>query len=585
MTTERPRIAGLADGHLEEFLRSGLSAETILKAKIYSASGPEASAILGYGVGPGWVVPYGGNGYARVKLDHAGPDGKRYRSPKGRGNHLYIPPMLDVFLLVDAEQPIYLTEGEKKCLRAAQDGLRCIALSGVWSWRQKGPDGKSVPIPDLELITWAGRIVYIVFDSDLVTKPDVQAAERELAKELTRRGATVFAIRLPAGPDGAKVGLDDYLLTHSVDALRQIEPITLGQPAPAEDAARSWTLHDAADAWDDAALPLWIIEPLLPERGVMWMAGTPHSGKSLLVLYVGLAIVSGQRQVFRQYAIAARPRILFVSREDGRDRLKRRRADILAAWGLSEKDLDRGRLQFLVREPINLLDPADVAELVRTCRAGGHTVLVLDTWTALAPGTDPDSPKEQAALARVVVELAAAIEGLVIVIDHARKNPPANVSLADTYGPQTKMQRAEHAVVLRRCEGEDDRVEVLIDSKDLDREVRFYLDRSPLGSATEKWSYAGSPTSLAEKARGVGAANRERVRLAAPLSPGWASREQIEAATGLASSAVRSHLRALVEGGSLDQAGKSKARRYQRVAVAADPPSRQHEHAEEEPPF
>jgi len=38
-------------------------------------------------------------------------------------------------------------------------------------------------------------------------------------------------------------------------------------------------------------------------------------------------------------------------------------------------------------------------------------VLVLDTWTALSPGSDPDSPKEQAALARVVVDLAEASAG------------------------------------------------------------------------------------------------------------------------------------------------------------------------------
>jgi len=90
-TSGKPAIAGLADGHLDDLLRSGLSTETILGSRIYSASSPEASALVGYGVGPAMVFPYSANGYARLKLDHAGPDGKRYRSPKGRGNHLYIP--------------------------------------------------------------------------------------------------------------------------------------------------------------------------------------------------------------------------------------------------------------------------------------------------------------------------------------------------------------------------------------------------------------------------------------------------------------------------------------------------------------
>jgi len=227
----KPAIAGLADGHLEDLLRSGLSTETILGSQIYSASRAEASALVGYGVGPAMVFPYSANGnsYARLKLDHAGPDGKRYRSPKGRGNHLYLPRPLDP---ADTKQILYITEGEKKCLRAVQDGLLCIALSGVWSWRQKGPDGQSVPIPDLDKIPWADRDVRIVFDSDLATKPDVQAAETAFAAHLAGRGATVSAIRLPAGPDGTKVGLDDYLCAHGVEAFRQLEPIDLlRQPA------------------------------------------------------------------------------------------------------------------------------------------------------------------------------------------------------------------------------------------------------------------------------------------------------------------------------------------------------------------
>jgi hypothetical protein len=171
------------------------------------------------------------NGYARVKLDKADAAGKRYRSPSGHPNRLYVPPILDRGRLDDISLPLWLTEGEKKALKACQEGLACMALPGVWSWKTRNADRKSVPIADLDVILWRGRTVYIVFDSDLATNTSVKLAEFGLARELGHRGARVFAVRLPAGPGGAKVGLDDYLLTHSIEALCELEPIDIRNPA------------------------------------------------------------------------------------------------------------------------------------------------------------------------------------------------------------------------------------------------------------------------------------------------------------------------------------------------------------------
>jgi putative DNA primase/helicase len=201
---EGPRLARLVQSHVQDLQASGLTNDTIMDAGIYSASGREVEALLGYGAGPGMVIPYdrasatGTPTYARVKLDHAGADGKRYRSPKGRGNHLYIPFAIDRHALCDVRRELVITEGEKKTLAAIQAGLVCVGLSGVWSWRHRlVKDGPSVPIDDLHVLPWAQRHVVIVFDSDAATNEDVRAAERALAVELTRRGARVTIKRLP----------------------------------------------------------------------------------------------------------------------------------------------------------------------------------------------------------------------------------------------------------------------------------------------------------------------------------------------------------------------------------------------------
>jgi putative DNA primase/helicase len=192
------------EGHAHDLAASGLTRATIADNGIFSASAADVEALLGYGAGRGLVFPYDRAGanmtptYARVKLDQAGADGKRYRSPKGRGNHLYTPFTIDPYALCDVRQILVITEGEKKTLAAVQAGIVCVGLSGVWSWKHRVvKEGPSVPIEDLHVLPWKGRSVCIVFDSDAATNHDVRAAEQALAAELTRRGAVVTIKRLP----------------------------------------------------------------------------------------------------------------------------------------------------------------------------------------------------------------------------------------------------------------------------------------------------------------------------------------------------------------------------------------------------
>src|SRR5581483_5463626 len=105
---------------------------------------------------------------------------------------------------------------------------------GVYAWQRKRPrkDGKPVGrrelIPDFDGVQLAGRPVYLVFDSDAATNPNVGWAEWHLAGALRERGARVKVVRLPHGPPGpdgkpTKIGLDDFFVaggSHAATALR-----------------------------------------------------------------------------------------------------------------------------------------------------------------------------------------------------------------------------------------------------------------------------------------------------------------------------------------------------------------------------
>jgi hypothetical protein len=102
----------------------------------------------------------------------------------------YVPPGYGLEAYAkDPSEPLIITEGEKKALRACKAGLPTVAVAGVWSWRSKKKGVAA--IPDFDDIEWTGRKVYLAFDSDLMTNPNVIAALNALAHELTMRGAKI----------------------------------------------------------------------------------------------------------------------------------------------------------------------------------------------------------------------------------------------------------------------------------------------------------------------------------------------------------------------------------------------------------
>jgi putative DNA primase/helicase len=125
------------------------------------------------------------------------------------------------------DSPLILTEGEKKALATWQAGFQVVGIGGVWNWYEKGEGYKrpkeSRPIPDLDRVNW-GRPVSILFDSDGLENPMLRLAAFRLARELSRRGAAVSILFLPPGPNGEKVGADDFLVAHGPAKLREMMP-------------------------------------------------------------------------------------------------------------------------------------------------------------------------------------------------------------------------------------------------------------------------------------------------------------------------------------------------------------------------
>jgi putative DNA primase/helicase len=188
-TAPAPR---LLPRHLQDLRRSGLSDAQIKASGFFSERDPrrvrellrrKGSAVR---LGPCLVIPFPGvEGYVRLKPDNPRmKDGKpvKYESPVGLPSRLYVPPGTRG-RLADPAAELIIVEGEKKAAKADQEGFACVGLVGVYDWQKKqakGPDGKKGPrvlIGDLAGIPWQGRLVYIVYDSDLAENREVLWAE------------------------------------------------------------------------------------------------------------------------------------------------------------------------------------------------------------------------------------------------------------------------------------------------------------------------------------------------------------------------------------------------------------------------
>jgi hypothetical protein len=215
---------------LADLRRSGLGRKEAGRMRVQYLSPVLTGKLVGQKV-PAYKIPYFEpdgrvNGFYRVRFleTPATPDGKarRYSQPKGTLPRVYWPPFMDwPSVIRDAGTPIFITEGEKKAAKACAEGLPCIGLGGVWSWKAKKAGASH--LPDFDAVVWTDRRVVVVFDSDASEKAEVLRARDALCGELLRLGAKPFIVNLPADR-GRKVGLDDYLLKHGRAAFLKLPP-------------------------------------------------------------------------------------------------------------------------------------------------------------------------------------------------------------------------------------------------------------------------------------------------------------------------------------------------------------------------
>lgn len=211
----------LLSHHAQMIVASGITLDVATARGYRSITDPADAIALGFADYqarvPALLVPvWGVDG--RIATYQLRPDTPRrsekgkpikYETPAGSRMVIDVPPAVRP-VIGDPSVPLLITEGVRKADSAVSHGGNCVALMGVWNWRGTNDQGGKVVLPDFESIALNGRNVYIAYDSDVMTNPNVKGALQRLTAFLRSREARVWPIYLPA-MEGGKSGLDDFL--------------------------------------------------------------------------------------------------------------------------------------------------------------------------------------------------------------------------------------------------------------------------------------------------------------------------------------------------------------------------------------
>ena len=142
---------------------------------------------------------------------------RKYDQPAKTDPEVYLPRLPNIdweAVALDPSVPLIITEGELKAACATKHGFLTIGLGGVYSFGRRARH--QTLLPALQRFKWAGRQVYICYDSDAIFNRLVMTAEIRLARLLTDEGAYVKIVRLPGDEQHpeTKVGLDDYIVAN-----------------------------------------------------------------------------------------------------------------------------------------------------------------------------------------------------------------------------------------------------------------------------------------------------------------------------------------------------------------------------------
>jgi P4 family phage/plasmid primase-like protien len=209
-------------------------------------------ALKGNGPWPGLLIPmYAPCGERlpsayqfkpKMAMQNAKGKPMKYASQKGGSIRLDVHPRWtrlsksEIPEIKDASRALIITEGIKKADALTSRGFVTVGITGVDNWR-RSPDWNDITVKD--------RKVYLAFDADARTNPNVRRALNELARWLkkVKKAKEVYFLLPPEMHNGKPTkGVDDYFAAGgTAEEFKKLREISL----PKDDKASASPFTDA----------------------------------------------------------------------------------------------------------------------------------------------------------------------------------------------------------------------------------------------------------------------------------------------------------------------------------------------------
>lgn len=428
----------------------------------------------------------------------------------------------EVLTAVREGRTIFLVEGEKDC-----DNLTRLGLTATTN-----PGGAGKWLTEYNECL-RGANVIIIPDNDETGRRHAE----QVAASLAGVAASVKLVKLPGLPP--KGDVSDWLASgHTKEEL-----LTLVQQAPEwggpqargpealEERPKLWTAQELAAA--DFPEPSWLIPGLVPEGGLILLAGRPKTGKSWLALDLATGLASGTTVCGVQ--VERRLNTLYLAMEDTPLRLQARlkKAGLEAPTGC------------FIATSWPRLNAGGMELLEKAVTEHGIGLVIIDTLAKIRPRQGRvvslyDADYEMLGLLK---ELADRFGITVLVVHHLRK-AGSDDPLEEVSGTSGLTGAVDTVLVLKRGRGQADGT-VFVTGRDVEEQelaLRFEAGKwEVLGNARE-WTVTQERRQVLDLLAENG-----------PLGP-----KEIAAALGKTEGAVKMLLLRMHHDGLLTRAGKGK---------------------------
>lgn len=203
----------------------------------------------------------------------------------------------------------------------------------------------------------------------------------------------------------------------------------------------------------------WIIDGILPNKGLVFVVGKSGSGKTIMCTGLCKRLATGGKYLNWE-AVDRRPRrVLFLSLEMNSAELKLFFNPQLRGITEAEMDLfDENFRMYAYREgvkyvPLKFYNSEHATRIIATIQAINPDIILVDSATK-AIAKDMSAQVEVSAAMELIYKIRNECNASMLVIHHTRKNPPAHgfkeADIDDMFGAQALQQDASAIIAIGR---------------------------------------------------------------------------------------------------------------------------------------